>query len=106
VKEDSKVGGIKLKYLSEGNHVTIKHDDGTYAHYWHLRYNGVLVNVGDKVSKGQVIGLSGKTGYDLFADLLFEVTTIPNPGHDELRTKFRTRKGYRFLKPLHWYRRI
>jgi murein DD-endopeptidase MepM/ murein hydrolase activator NlpD len=106
VKEDSKVGGVKLKYLSQGNHVTIKHDDGTYAHYWHLKYNGVLVNVGDTVSKGQVIGLSGKTGYALFPHLHFEVTTSPNPGHDELPTKFRTRKGNTFLKPLHWYRRI
>src|SRR5436189_6381641 len=38
VKEDSKKGGIALKYLAEGNHVIIKHDDGSYGNYWHLKY--------------------------------------------------------------------
>jgi murein DD-endopeptidase MepM/ murein hydrolase activator NlpD len=106
VREDSKVGGINPKYLSEGNHVIIKHDDGTYANYWHLKYNGALVNVGDTVKQGDVIGLAGKTGYALFPHLHFEVTTHPYPGHDQLRTEFLTQKGKRFLKPLHWYKSI
>jgi murein DD-endopeptidase MepM/ murein hydrolase activator NlpD len=106
VREDSKKGGIKLKYLSEGNHVIIKHDDGTYANYWHLKYNGALVNVGDTVKQGDAIGLAGKTGFALFPHLHFEVTTHPYPGHDQLRTKFLTTKGKRFLKPLHWYKSI
>lgn len=106
VKEDSKKGGIGIKYLSLGNHVIIKHDDGTYGNYWHLKYNGALVDVGDTVKQGQVIGLAGKTGYALFPHLHFEVTTHPYPGHDQLRTKFLTIKGKRFLKPLHWYKSI
>jgi murein DD-endopeptidase MepM/ murein hydrolase activator NlpD len=59
VKEDSKKGGLKLKYLSEGNYVIIKHDDGTYGNYWHLKHNGALVNTGDTVLQGQAIGLAG-----------------------------------------------
>lgn len=106
VKEDSKKGGISRKYLSAGNHVIIKHDDGTYANYWHLKYHGALVNVGDTVRQGDVIGLAGKTGFALFPHLHFEVTTHPYPGHDQLRTKFLTTKGKRYLKPLHWYRSI
>ena len=106
VKEDSKKGGIGIKYLSQGNHVIIKHDDGTYANYWHLRYNGALVNIADTVIQGQPIGLAGRTGYALFSHLHFEVTTRPYPGHDQLPTKFVTRKGNRFLKPLHWYKSI
>lgn len=106
VREDSKKGGIGNKYLSEGNHVIIKHDDGTYANYWHLKYDGALVDVGDTVKQGQVIGLAGKTGFALFPHLHFEVTTHPYPGHDQLRTKFLTQKGKRFLKPLHWYKSI
>lgn len=106
VREDSQKGGIGIKYLSEGNHVIIKHDDGTYANYWHLKYNGALVDVGDTVKQGQVIGLAGKTGFALFPHLHFEVTTHPYPGHDQLRTEFLTRKGKRFLKPLHWYKSI
>lgn len=106
VKEDSRKGGMKLKYLPEGNHVIIKHDDGTYGNYWHLKYNGAFVNVGDTVKQGQVIGLAGKTGYAMFPHLHFEVTTQPSPGHDQIPTQFVTRKGKRFLKPLHWYRCI
>lgn len=106
VKEDSKKGGIKLKYLSEGNHVIIKHDDGTYGNYWHLKHNGALVNVGDTIKQGQVIGLAGKTGYAAFSHLHFEVTTQYTPGQHQIPTQFATKKGKRYLKPLHWYKSI
>jgi murein DD-endopeptidase MepM/ murein hydrolase activator NlpD len=106
VKEDSKKGGIKLKYLSEGNHVIIKHDDGSYGNYWHLKHNGALVNIGDTVKQGQAIGLAGKTGYAAFSHLHFEVTTEFSPGLNQIPTRFLTRKGKRYLKPLHWYRSI
>jgi murein DD-endopeptidase MepM/ murein hydrolase activator NlpD len=106
IKEDSKKGGIKDKYLSQGNHVIIKHDDGTYGNYWHLKYNGALVNVGDTIMQGRVIGLAGKTGYAAFPHLHFEVTTQFSPGQHQIPTQFSTRKGKRYLKPLHWYKCI
>jgi murein DD-endopeptidase MepM/ murein hydrolase activator NlpD len=107
VKQDSKKGGIRTKYLSQGNHVIIKHDDGTYANYWHLEHNGALVHVGDTVQQGQVIALAGSTGYAMFSHLHFEVTTEPRPGHHhQLRTKFITINGQRYLKPLHRYTSI
>jgi len=106
VKEDSKKGGLKEKYLPLGNHVIIRHDDGTYGNYWHLKYNGALVNVGDTIAQGQVIGLAGKTGYAAFPHLHFEVTTEFTPGQHQIRTRFITRKGKRYLKPLHWYKCI
>ena len=106
IKEDSKKGGMKMKYLSEGNHVIIKHDDGTYGNYWHLKYNGALVNVGDTIQQGEVIGLAGKTGYAAFSHLHFEVTTEFTPGLHQIPTQFLTQKGKRYLKPLHWYKCI
>jgi murein DD-endopeptidase MepM/ murein hydrolase activator NlpD len=106
IKEDSKKGGVKMKYLSEGNHVIIKHDDGTYGNYWHLKHNGALVTVGDTIQQGQVIGLAGKTGYAAFSHLHFEVTTEFTPGQHQIPTQFETKKGKRYLKPLHWYRCI
>jgi murein DD-endopeptidase MepM/ murein hydrolase activator NlpD len=106
VKEDSKRGGVRNKYLSQGNHVIIRHDDGTYGNYWHLKYNGALVNPGDTIQQGQVIGLAGKTGYAAFPHLHFEVTTEFSPGQHQIRTQFLTRKGKRYLKPLHWYKCI
>jgi len=106
VKEDSKKGGIKRKYLSQGNHVIIKHDDGTYANYWHLKQNGALVHIGDTVRQGQVIGLAGKTGYAAFSHLHFEVTTQFSPGQNQIPTHFITKKGKRYLRPLHRYKCI
>lgn len=106
IKEDSKKGGLKWKYLSQGNHVIIKHDDGTYGNYWHLKFNGALVNVGDTIQQGQVIGLSGKTGYTAFPHLHFEVTTEFSPGQNQIPTQFLTKRGKQYLRPLHWYKRI
>ena len=58
---------------SYGNYVKIKHDNGYYTLYAHLRYGSVTVNVGDRVKKGQVIGYMGNTGYSFGAHLHFEV---------------------------------
>ena len=103
VKEDSKKGGVNLKYLSRGNHVIIKHDDGSYGNYWHLKYNGALVSVGDTIRQGQIIGLAGRTGYAAFSHLHFEVTTEFSPGQNQVPTQFITKKGKRYLRPLHRY---
>jgi len=106
IREDSKKGGLKPKYLSEGNHVIIRHEDGSYGNYWHLKYNGALVNVGDTIQQGQLIGLSGNTGYTAFPHLHFEVTNEFGAGYHQVPTRFHTRKGVRYLKPLKWYKSI
>jgi hypothetical protein len=58
-----------------GNYLVIKHDDGTFGTYWHLSQNGVLVNVGDKVKRGDVIAISGNTGNSSTPHLHFDVRT-------------------------------
>jgi murein DD-endopeptidase MepM/ murein hydrolase activator NlpD len=106
VKEDSHSGGIGKKYLSRGNHVIIRHEDGTYGNYWHLMPGGVIVQVGDSVRQGECIGLSGNTGFTAFPHLHFEVTTKPTPGHNQIPTYFQTRRGIKFLKSLRWYKSV
>lgn len=103
-REDSKKGGYNWKYINEGNYIIIKHEDGTFANYWHLNYDGALVNTGDTVQAGQVIGLSGNTGYSAFPHLHFEVTSQNTVGINQIPTRFKTRKGIRYLKPLHRYK--
>src|SRR2546423_2505758 len=63
VRDDSTVSGTDLKFKSLGNYVIVKHDDGTFGDYHHLQADGALVKIGDEVTTGQPIGLSGKTGY-------------------------------------------
>ena len=51
------------KFAERANLIRILHDDGTMGVYAHLKENGVYVRVGQKVSLGQQIGVSGNTGY-------------------------------------------
>lgn len=102
---DSDKGGLKPENMSDGNYVSINHYDGSVAHYWHLIKNGALVNVGDTVSKGQLIGLSGNTGYSAFPHLHFEVIGNDGTGnYKQLATRFNTNKGIVYLRPAHFYR--
>ncbi len=103
VKEDSDEGGLKDEYLSKGNHIIIKHNDGSEAMYWHLQKDGVLVNVGDTVFLGQLIGYSGNTGYSAFPHLHFQVY---DKDGKNIATRFYTRKGIIYLRPGKWYRRV
>ena len=61
-----------------GNYVKIKHDNGMYTFYAHLKYGSVAVKVGDRVTKYQVLGYMGNTGYSFVAHLHFEVRNANN----------------------------
>ena len=106
-REDSDKGGLKQENLSDGNYVSIRHNDGSVAHYWHLQKDGVAVNVGDSVRKGQWIGLSGNTGYTAFPHLHFEVQGYDAAGnYKQLATRFNTNKGVIYLRPGKFYRTL
>jgi murein DD-endopeptidase MepM/ murein hydrolase activator NlpD len=103
IKEDSDVGGLKDEFLNQGNHIIIKHEDGSTAWYWHLQKNGVLVQVGDTVLAGQLIGYSGNTGYTAFPHLHFQV--YDKEGKN-IPTRFYTKKGIKYLRPAKWHKRV
>lgn len=104
LKEDGKRGGLNDKYRQDGNLVVIQHDDGSRAGYWHLQENGVLVNLGDTVQQGQVIGLSGKTGYSALPHLHFLVWNNKNNQWQQVATRFQTSDGPRYLRPFRKYK--
>jgi murein DD-endopeptidase MepM/ murein hydrolase activator NlpD len=104
VKEDGDRGGWNRKYRPYGNNIVIEHPDGSRAGYWHLQKDGALVNVGDTVSAGQVIALSGKTGYAALPHLHFLVWTSRNGNWQAVPTRFRTSNGVKYLRPLRKYR--
>jgi murein DD-endopeptidase MepM/ murein hydrolase activator NlpD len=104
-KADGKRGGGNVKYRPDGNYIVIQHDDHTRSGYWHLRHNAVFVKVGDTVKQGQVIGLSGKTGYSYFPHLHFIVWKADRNGQwTQVGTRFQTNKGIRYLRPFRFYR--
>ncbi|WP_031103344.1 M23 family metallopeptidase [Streptomyces sp. NRRL S-146] len=65
---------------SYGNQVVIKMNDGTYTQYGHLSSIGVAV--GQQVTPGQQIALSGATGNVTGPHLHFEARTSPEYGSD------------------------
>jgi murein DD-endopeptidase MepM/ murein hydrolase activator NlpD len=106
VVENNTRGGWSIKNLPYANQILIEHADGTRAGYWHLLHNGVLVNVGDTVKRGQVIGLCGRTGYSAFPHLHFFVWKINQQGNwQQIPTRFHTSKGDVYLRPFQQYRK-
>jgi murein DD-endopeptidase MepM/ murein hydrolase activator NlpD len=96
-KDDSDEGGIFPKYKNKANYIIIKHDDGSFGCYWHLKKNGVLIKSG-YASEGQQIGLSGATGQVFRPHLHFSVKRILNYEMNSfVKTKFKTSKGAIFL---------
>ncbi|MEU2778912.1 LysM peptidoglycan-binding domain-containing M23 family metallopeptidase [Streptomyces sp. NPDC007162] len=63
-----------------GNQVVIRLADGYYAQYGHL--SALSVSVGQTVTAGQQIGLSGATGNVTGPHLHFEIRTGPDYGSD------------------------
>jgi hypothetical protein len=60
-----------------GNLVVIKHADGEYSLFAHFKQNSIRVKIGDKVAKGQLIGLCGNSGNSSEAHLHFQVQNTP-----------------------------
>jgi murein DD-endopeptidase MepM/ murein hydrolase activator NlpD len=54
--------GLRKVYYDKANKVDVLHADGTVATYAHLRH-GAVVEVGQEVATGDLIGLSGDTGF-------------------------------------------
>ncbi|MEU6891182.1 M23 family metallopeptidase [Streptomyces sp. NPDC046557] len=63
-----------------GNNVVIRHNDGTYTQYGHM--NSLSVSVGQQVTAGQQIGVSGSTGNSSGPHLHFEARTGATYGTD------------------------
>lgn len=70
----------EFKDRSRANWIVVRHDDGTLGEYWHLQQHGVRVAIGQHVSRGDVIGLSGFTGHTTEPHLHFEIRNAVN-GH-------------------------
>ena len=67
-----------------GNYITINHGGNVQTAYGHIQPGGILVNSGQNVSAGDVIGLVGDTGFSFGCHLHYEVrlggaTTDPVP---------------------------
>lgn len=93
-RADVQVGGPDPRFKQDYNYIVIRHDDGTYAEYLHLDADGVSVHLGDRVSAGQVIGISGETGYTSEPHLHFAVfNTLSGQGRKTIPVEFLLKSG-------------
>ncbi len=78
----------------KGNRVLVRHSDGTFGYYGHLKPGGVVVQEGQSVSAGQLLGLSGNTGFSRGPHLHFEVrSAIDGKQWLTFPTRFTTEQG-------------
>jgi hypothetical protein len=62
-----------------GNHVIVDIGDGRYAFYAHLRPGSLRVKTGDRVRRGQVLGLVGNSGNSTEPHLHFHLADANSP---------------------------
>ena len=94
VKDDSDKGGGSMAYDKYNNYILIRHADGTLGHYCHLKKDSVRVSPGEMVTTGQVIALSGDTGFSTGAHLHFSVFKTRDGEHRvSIPVKFRMADG-------------
>lgn len=97
VKQDSNVGGNDPKFEPFGNFIKVYHEDGTLGSYVHLVQNGSLVKKGDQINKGQLIGISGNTGWSSGPHLHFMVSQNIDFQNITLPVKFMNYEGELFI---------
>jgi murein DD-endopeptidase MepM/ murein hydrolase activator NlpD len=75
-------GGTSSEFLDDkrANFVIVMHSDGTLGEYMHLSPSGVEVVPGERVRRGQELGLSGNTGFSSTPHLHFQVMTAAGDG--------------------------
>jgi murein DD-endopeptidase MepM/ murein hydrolase activator NlpD len=73
VDESQPSGGGNSGDLVVGNVVVVDHGDGTSAMYLHAPRNGIQVEVGDQVQRGDVLGVVGQSGLAGYPHLHFIV---------------------------------
>ncbi len=105
--EDFTEGRPDPSLSTKANYVKIRHNDGTIGNYVHLDENGVQVQMGDAVRTGDIIAISGDTGFSSGPHLHFEVYSATRElGRRTIPIKFRTeRRGVVRLEEGWYYRR-
>ena len=74
IRVKNTVTGVDKRH-PEGNYVDIAHENGLVSRYFHLKYGSIpaSVRVGQKITKGTVIGFMGNTGDSQGAHLHFQL---------------------------------
>ncbi|MEK7434383.1 MAG: M23 family metallopeptidase [Cyanobacteriota bacterium] len=91
VKSSNDIGGKTKDFAKYANYIIIEHSDKTFGAYLHLKKDGSVVDVGDKVKVGELIGYSGSTGWSSAPHLHFWVyKAISGKERESFPIRFKT----------------
>src|SRR5262249_40529935 len=94
VRDEFDRGAPDPAYKKRANLVFVRHSDGTLGEYAHLLKGGMRVKFGDRVRAGQVLALSGNTGYSRGPHLHFMVFRAKDSkSRESLSVRFVTKEG-------------
>jgi len=94
-RDDFSIGGAANYFLDKANHVTVMHDDGSYGIYAHILYGSMAVEIGERVTVGQVLARIGSTGYSTGPHLHFVLRYNSGRGAYSIPFEFQTKQGVR-----------
>ena len=96
------VGGSDRSFVDKCNLVEIQHSDRSVASYVHLAAKSMLVRKNQYVQVGELIALSGNTGWSAGPHLHFHVTSAAM--QNTIATFFTTHRGeVQSLEQGYWY---
>jgi murein DD-endopeptidase MepM/ murein hydrolase activator NlpD len=79
---------------NKANYIVVLHNDGSTGEYYHLLRDRALVTVGERVARGQRIGLSGNSGHSTMPHLHFGVYEVIEWGATRsLKVRFDSSEG-------------
>jgi murein DD-endopeptidase MepM/ murein hydrolase activator NlpD len=73
VKDDYHMGGTNAFFLDKANRIAVLHSDGSIALYAHILLGAAKVKAGDSVNSGDILALSGSSGYSSGPHLHFAI---------------------------------
>lgn len=82
-EESNSIGCWERNCGDYANFIVVVHKDDTTGEYYHLQKNGVLVEPGQVIVAGQLIGLSGNTGHTTMPHLHFGVYRATANGREQ-----------------------
>lgn len=106
IEESHSIGCWERDCGAYANYIVVVHDDDTTGEYYHLQKDGVLVEQGQTITAGQLIGLSGNTGHTTMPHLHFGVyRAIANGREQSIPVRYlstdgiinKPRRGGRYL---------
>lgn len=93
-EESHSIGCWEKHCGAYANFIVVVHDDDTTGEYYHLQKDGVLVEPGQTISAGQLIGLSGNTGHTTMPHLHFGVyRAIANGREQSIPIRYLSAEG-------------